>query len=142
VIRGRRVARRLGRAIAGALFTVAALAPPALADARADGAQVILVAPGTGAFGGRVRAEIEAMGFSVEAADALPARAVAAARVIESPPPRRIELWIADPGSARLELRAVIIASAEEDEASQAFRASERLRAFFAMESAVMKIPK
>jgi hypothetical protein len=111
--------------------------------------RILFVAPVATPFSARVRAEIEAMGFTVEPAETLdgegPPTAVAAARVIEAPPPRRVELWIVDASRGRLTLRAVIRAlddgasgprdpsepSANDDEATQTVRASEELRAFF-----------
>jgi hypothetical protein len=104
-------------------------------EARAEGPRVLFIAPGATPFSTRVRAEIEGMGFSVELAAVLLAEgtptAVAAARVIEFPPPRRIELWTADPSRGGLVLRAVIESLAEGDEATESVEASEQLRAYF-----------
>jgi hypothetical protein len=104
-------------------------------EARAEGPRVLFVAPVTTPFSARVRAEIEAMGFTVEPAEALdvgaPPSAVAAARVIEAPPPRRVELWIVAAGSGRFERRSVIQPAEDDDEETQTVRASEQLRAFF-----------
>jgi hypothetical protein len=114
-------------------MAVALLVGPLAADARAEGPPVLFVAPRATAFGARVRAEIEAMGFSIEPVEALDdaAHAVAAARVMESPPPKRVELWIREGPSGRFALRAVIQASPGEDDSTQTVRASEQLRAFF-----------
>jgi hypothetical protein len=73
------------------------------------------------------------MGFGVDVAPTLEAIDVhsvrAAARVLESPPPRRIELWFTDASHTRLDLRAVIELSSSDDEETQTVRASEQLRA-------------
>jgi hypothetical protein len=119
------------RRVLAALAIGAATSLPAAA--RAEGDRILFVAPLTSAFSARVRAEIEAMGFTVEPAPALseegPPTAIAAARVIEVPPPRRVELWIVDASSGLLALRAVI--STDEGDDIQTARASEQLRAFF-----------
>ena len=121
-----------GRAIAATVLVACAWLPAA---ARAEGPRVLFVATAPTPFSARVRAEIEAMGFSIEPSDALGGggapTTVAAARVIEEPPPRRIELWIMNASGGRLELRAVIQPSTDDDEATQTVRASEQLRAFF-----------
>lgn len=103
--------------------------------ARAQGNQVLFLAKERTDFSARVRAEIDAMGFETVASDELdqhpPFAAVATAYVIETPPPRRIELWLPNPTSGHLELSTIIQTSVGEDEASQTVRASEQLRAFF-----------
>lgn len=103
--------------------------------ARAQGNQVLFLAKERTDFSARVRAEIDAMGFKTVASDELdqhpPFAAVATAYVIETPPPRRIELWLPNPTSGHLELSTTIETSAGEDDASQTVRASEQLRAFF-----------
>ncbi|APR87756.1 hypothetical protein A7982_13105 [Minicystis rosea] len=113
-----------------AMITLVAIAR----DAAAEGRRVLFVAPETTPFAARVRAEIEAMGFDIDPAPILvedgTTTAVAAARVIESPP-RRVELWITDPATGKLTIRAFVMPSADEDEAIQTVRASEQLRAFF-----------
>jgi hypothetical protein len=101
--------------------------------AHADGARIVLVTSRATPFGARIQAEIEAMGFTVDAVDhfddtATPAP-VAAARIVADPPPGRIELWIKDPHGGRLELRAVIQSTSGADEETQTVRASEQLRA-------------
>lgn len=107
--------------------------------AYADGAQILFVAREETSFSARVRAELEAMGFELIAADELDelghSRAKAAAYVIESPPPRRVELWLENPANGRLELKTVVESSAGDalasDDASETVRVSERVRAFF-----------
>jgi hypothetical protein len=102
--------------------------------ASAEGPTVVVVAAAPTPFSARVRAEIEAMGFAIERAAVLTQedepRAVAAARIIEGPV-RRVELWIADASTGRLALRAFVMPSPDDDEATQTVRASEQLRAFF-----------
>jgi hypothetical protein len=117
------------RAITTALLACA-LVPSV---ARADDPRILFVARDATPFSARVRAEIEAMGFTLEPADAPDAdpAAVAAARVVETPPPRRVELWLVDPARGRLSLRAVIQPSTTDDDETQTVRASEQLRAFF-----------
>jgi len=121
----------LRRAVAAAVLCACACGAP---EARADGPRILFVAPTATPFSARVRAEIEAMGFTVEPAEAVDLEgaptAVAATRLVETPP-RRVELWIVDAARGRLALRAVIQPSADDDEATQTVRASEQLRAFF-----------
>ena len=104
-------------------------------DARADTTKVLFIAQRSSPFSARLQAEIEAMGFEIVPARAFdetaPAPAVAAVRVIETPPPRRVELWLAAGESGKLSLSTVVQPSEKDDEASQAVRASEQLRAFF-----------
>jgi hypothetical protein len=119
-------------ALGACLAALAALLPGA---ARADGPKVLFVAPEPTAFSARVRAEIEAMGFDIEPGSAeieaiSSSGSIAAARVVEHPS-RRIELWIVDPATGHLTLRALVLPSPDDDEASQTVRASEQLRAFF-----------
>jgi len=89
-------------------------------------------------FSARIRAEIETMGLQVVDAEALDAertgQASAAAHVIESPPPRRVELWLRDQSSGRLALERVLEseqADVDAADATSAVRVSEQLRAFF-----------
>ncbi|HEX3850755.1 MAG TPA: hypothetical protein VHW01_07295, partial [Polyangiaceae bacterium] len=90
-------------------------------------------------FSARVRAELESMGFDLVAVDALDehgrSQAKAAAYVIESPPPRSVELWLENPASGLLELKTIVESSADDatggDDAPEAVRVSERVRAFF-----------
>jgi hypothetical protein len=104
-------------------------------DARADTRTVLFVVQRPSPFSARLQAEIEAMGFEIAPAEAFdetaPGSAVAAVRVIEMPPPRRVELWLAEGASGKLRLSTVVQPSEKDDEASQAVRASEQLRAFF-----------
>jgi hypothetical protein len=104
-------------------------------DARADTRKVLFVVQRSTPFSARLHAEIEAMGFEIVPAQAFdetaPAAALAAVRVIEIPPPRRVELWLAEAASGKLSLTTVVQPSEKDDEASQAVRASEQLRAFF-----------
>jgi hypothetical protein len=104
-------------------------------DARADTKRVLFIVQRSTPFSARLQAEIEAMGFEIAPAEAFdqtaPAPAVAAVRVIEVPPPRRVELWLADGATGKLLLSTVVQPSEKDDEASQAVRASEQLRAFF-----------
>jgi hypothetical protein len=104
-------------------------------DARADTRTVLFIVQRPSPFSARLQAEIEAMGFEILPAEAFdetaPAPAVAAVRVIEMPPPRRVELWLAEGASGKLRLSTVVQPSEKDDEASQAVRASEQLRAFF-----------
>jgi hypothetical protein len=115
-----------------AVVAIAIVASPRAA--RAESPRVLFVASAPTAFSERVRAEIEAMGFVIELASGIAERgtttAVAAARVIEGST-RRVELWIADPATGRLTLRAVVMPSPDDDEATETVRASEQLRAFF-----------
>jgi hypothetical protein len=102
-------------------------------EAAAEGHRVLFVAASTTPFSERVRAEIEAQGFELEAASAVAedrTSAVAAARVVEGPA-RRVELWIADAETGHLVLRAVVVPSPDDDDAIQTVRASEQFRAFF-----------
>lgn len=120
---------------AAALLAVSVALGVAMApEARAEGGRVLFVASSSTPFSARVRAEIEAMGFEVEPAATLAedeaTTSIAAARVIESPP-RRVELWITDPSTRHLGLRAFVMPSPDDDEAIQTVRASEQLRAFF-----------
>ena len=108
------------------------------ASARAQGFPVLFEATEETAFSNRVRAEISAMGFELVSADALDdagrSTVKAAAQVIETPPPRRIELWLRNEKTGQLELATVITAPAtndERDDAPETVRASEQLRAFF-----------
>ncbi|HKO47582.1 MAG TPA: hypothetical protein VJV79_07660 [Polyangiaceae bacterium] len=91
-------------------------------------------------FSARIRAEIEAMGLQIVPADALDAEGAgeigAAAHVIESPPPRRVELWLKNETTGQLALDRVLHAEQVEVEpgavdATSAVRVSEQLRAFF-----------
>jgi len=104
-------------------------------DARADTRKVLFVVQRSSPFSARLQAEIEAMGFEIVPAQALDETAatpaVAAVRVVEMPPPRRVELWLAEAASGKLSLSTVVQPSEKDDEASQAVRASEQLRAFF-----------
>jgi hypothetical protein len=104
-------------------------------DARADTKKVLFIVQRSSPFSARLHAEIEAMGFEIVPAQAFdetaPAPAAAAVRVVEMPPPRRVELWLADAASGKLSLSTVVQPSEKDDEASQAVRASEQLRAFF-----------
>jgi hypothetical protein len=104
-------------------------------DARADTKRVLFIVQRSSPFSARLQAEIEAMGFEIVPAEAFdqtaPAPAVAAVRVIELPPPRRVELWLAEGASGKLVRSTVVQPSEKDDEASQAVRASEQLRAFF-----------
>jgi hypothetical protein len=115
-------------ALLAASIAVVAAAPR---GAAAAGRKVVFVAASPTPFSARVRAEIEAMGFEVEAAADLSEEgtaAVAAARVLED---RRVELWIANSAGGRLMLRAVVVPSPDDDYAIETVRASEQLRAFF-----------
>jgi hypothetical protein len=108
-------------------------------QASAEAARILFVSHEPTPFSARIRAEIEAMGLQIVAADALDVEgalaAGAAAHVIESPPPRRVELWLRDETTGRLALDRVLEAEQMEDEpgaadATSAVRASEQLRAF------------
>lgn len=107
--------------------------------AHADTVKILFVAKEVTPFSARVRAEIEAMGFELVDTDVLDAQGRSATRaaayVIETPPPRRVELWLQDPSSGRLELSTTIAASVSDesaaDDAPETVRASEQLRAFF-----------
>jgi hypothetical protein len=107
--------------------------------ACAEAAQVLFVSHEKTALSERIRAEIEAMGFQVVATDQLDPDGApevsAAAHVIESPPPRRIELWLRDQTTGRLALDRVLEAEQESADSSadatSAVRVSEQLRAFF-----------
>jgi hypothetical protein len=115
------------------LAVAVALSAGAPCGALAEGRRVLFVTGPPSPFSARVRAEIEAMGFEIVPAAILAdngADAVAAARVIESPA-RRVELWITDPATGRLALRAFVTPSPDGDDASETVRASEQLRAFF-----------
>jgi hypothetical protein len=103
-------------------------------DARAEARRVLFVAERSTAFSERLRAEVEAMGFEIVRGESLdgpaPFAVVAAVRVVETPLPRRVELWLANDGNAPLTLSTVVEPSANDDQTSQAVRASEQLRAF------------
>ncbi len=118
------------RALAWALAASSVCAP---ATARAEAPRILFVAPAGSRLSARVRAEIHALGFTIEEAGApggaRAASAVATARVIESPP-RRIELWTADASRGRLVLREVIELDGDDDWSTAAVRASEQLRAY------------
>jgi len=107
--------------------------------ASAEAARILFVSHEQTPFSARIRAEIEAMGLQILAADALDADGAlavgAAAHVIESPPPRRVELWLREETTGRLTLDRVLSAEQMEGEpgaadATSAVRASEQLRAF------------
>ena len=103
--------------------------------AQAEPNQVLCVAQQRTLFSERVCAEIESMGFRIVPAQTmgepgLP-KVVAAVRIFETPRPRSVELWVADGADGQLELSGVVQPSPSDDEASQAVRASEQLRAFF-----------
>lgn len=123
---------RAGRWAMGA--AVLALVTLGQRGARAEGARrVVWVTSLVTPFGARVRAEIEDMGFEIEPAPVLPRRAappaVAAVRVVEDSPPRRVELWIAEAGSGEFVLRATVQPWQEGDEVTETVRAAEQLRA-------------
>ncbi|HET7539071.1 MAG TPA: hypothetical protein VFK05_04340 [Polyangiaceae bacterium] len=107
--------------------------------ASAEATRVLFVSHDKTPLSERIRAEIEAMGFEVVASDRLEpdggGDASAAAQVIESPPPRRIELWLRDQGSGHLALDRVLEAEPgagdPSADATSAVRVSEQLRAFF-----------
>jgi len=118
------------------ILTVFALSQPV----RAESVRVLFVAHEQTPFSARIRAEIESMDFQVVLADTLPADdgalASAAARVIESPPPRRVELWLRSESTGQLALNRVLEAEqgeygASAPDATAAVRVSEQLRAFF-----------
>ncbi|HEX2671389.1 MAG TPA: hypothetical protein VHM25_10985 [Polyangiaceae bacterium] len=106
---------------------------------RAESIEVLFVAKEATPFSARVRAEIEAMGFELVSSDQLDAQgrstAKAAAVVVETPPPRRVELWLKNPNHDRLELSTVLESRESQaspgNEATDSIRASEQLRAFF-----------
>jgi hypothetical protein len=109
-------------------------------QAAAEAARVLFVSHEPTPFSARIRAEIEAMGLHVVSAEALDESgalgAGAAAHVIESPPPRRVELWLREETTGRLVLDRVLEAEQMEVQpgavdATSAVRASEQLRAFF-----------
>jgi hypothetical protein len=126
-----RARRWCAAAFAAAAFALAALAP---GRACAGGRRVLFVASASTPFSARVRAEIEAMGFEIvpaaDLAEGSKAGAVAAARVLDDPG-HRVELWVLDASTGHLALRAVVVPSPDEDDASETVRASEELRAFF-----------
>src|SRR5262245_4430097 len=97
--------QRLRRVIAAVVLSTSMLLP---ATAWPDKQKVRFVAAKATSFGARVRAEIEAMGFDVEPADTLDDRGtltpIAAARVVDVPPLRHVELWLVDASSGRREL--------------------------------------
>jgi len=106
----------------------------------AEPTRILFVSHEPTPFSARIRAEIEAMGLSIVPVDALDGDdtrgAAAAAQVIESPPPRRVELWLRDENTGRLALDRILEAEQVETEpgaadATSAVRASEQLRAFF-----------
>ena len=121
----------------GFLLTLLALSQPVHAEA----ARVLFVSGEQTPFNARIRAEIESMDFQVVLADTLAddrgAAASAAARVIESPPPRRIELWLRDASTGQLAFDRVLEAEQQGEccesatDATSAVRVSEQLRAFF-----------
>jgi hypothetical protein len=100
--------------------------------------KVLFVSREDTSFSARVRAELESMGFELVEGDQLDeqgrSRAPAAVYVIESPPPRRVELWLENVANGRLELKTVLESSADDavasDDASATVRVSERVRAF------------
>ena len=108
---------------------------------RAEAARVLFVTHEQTPFSARIRAEIESMDFQVVLADTLTAadgaRASAAANVIESPPSRRVELWLRRDDTGQLALDRVLEAEQVEEyggsaiDATSAVRVSEQLRAFF-----------
>jgi hypothetical protein len=104
----------------------------------AEPARILFVSQEQTPFSARIRAEIEAMGLTVVSADTVDdaQAADAAAHVIESPPPRRVELWLRDERAGRLVLDRVLEAEQMDvdpgsADATSAVRASEQLRAFF-----------
>lgn len=103
--------------------------------ASAEPARVLFVSPERTPFSTRIQAEIATMGIEVVPAASLDAEGVppisAAARVVESPPPRRIELWLRDEKTGRLALDQVVEAEPGIADSTSAVRASEQLRAFF-----------
>ncbi|HEY3255171.1 MAG TPA: hypothetical protein VGJ91_14525 [Polyangiaceae bacterium] len=108
--------------------------------ASAEAPRVLFVSHEQTPFSARIRAEIEAMGLQIVVADACDESgalgAGAAAQVIESPPPRRVELWLRQEDTGRLVLDRVLEAEQIEAEpgavdATSAVRVSEQLRAFF-----------
>lgn len=115
----------------GFLLTLFGLVP----RASAESCGVLFVSPEKTPFSARMRGEIEAMGFEVVPTDLLEVegngQVCAAARVIESPLPRRVELWLRDESAGRLALDRVLEVEPEGTDATSAVRASEQLRAFF-----------
>ena len=101
----------------------------------AEPARVLFVSHEQTPFSARIRGEIEAMGLSILSAEVLDVDdalgADAAARVIEYPPPRCVELWLRDERTGRLVLDRVLEAEPGAADATSAVRASEQLRAFF-----------
>jgi len=107
---------------------------------RAEAARVLFVTHEQTPFSARIRAEIESMDFQVVLADTLAAedgaQASAAAHVIETPAPRRVELWLRSEKNGQLMLDRVLEAEQVEYggsaiDATSAVRVSEQLRAFF-----------
>jgi hypothetical protein len=108
--------------------------PARAAEAHAETRTVLFVVETPTAFSARLRAELEAMGFDITSAPVVDdgvVPVIAAVRVINVPGPRRVEVWIANRSTGRLELSALVQPSPDDDEASQTVRASEQLRAFF-----------
>jgi hypothetical protein len=103
--------------------------------AHAETKRVLFIVERPTAFSGRLRAEIETMGFEVVPAEASddPATlgAVAVVRVVDSSFSARVELWTPSGTNSGLSLSTVVQASPNDDPALQAVRASEQLRAFF-----------
>jgi len=108
--------------------------------ASAEAARILFVSHEQTPFSARIRAEIEAMGLQVVLADAFDAEGAlgvgAAAHVVESPPPQRVELWLREEKTGRLVLDRVLEAEQMADapgavDVTSAVRASEQLRAFF-----------
>lgn len=123
-----------------------ALALLVAAEARAEPRRVLFVFPRNSetslrtALAVRVRAEIEAMGFEVDAVDSLDEPfdpsvtapfTVAAARVVDTPSPLRVELWLVAPDGHRFELRSTIRWTSADDLSALTVRVSEQIRAFF-----------
>lgn len=137
------IARRTGRSsrpwrtASAAPFLAAAAVVAVAAPARAsESATIVLVAPVGDAFEGRMRAELESMGFEVKVQGALdgepPGGVLAVARVVTGPPRRLEVVVVATDASSRVPSRtAVIDAPVGEDEATVSVRAAEQLRAFF-----------
>lgn len=128
-----------------ALFAFALALTSGVPEARAEPQRVQLVCPASARFRSRVRAEIEAIGLAVEDAAALDEdaspTAPAAVRVLEAPPSRRVEIWILEPARARLELRVVLPPPSTGDDATQAVRVAEQLRALLQPPSRPAPLP-
>jgi len=107
--------------------------------AAAEAARVLFVSHEKTPLSERIRAELEAKGFQIVLSDELDPsgnfEVSAAAQVIETPPPRRIELWLMDQSAGRLALDRVLEAEQgagdPSADATSAVRVSEQLRAFF-----------